>query len=109
MNIKEQIEQLAKQSFIDLINMNYDKLKAANILNDETEELIKDVVELNGKITLRSELEIDVYEYDDQSGFGVEVPIVLDKEGAEMFLYFEAKTNDEKSEVTKFYIETIDC
>ncbi|MEH7453498.1 hypothetical protein [Gottfriedia acidiceleris] len=65
MKIEEQIEQLARQSMMDLIPMNYDKLITTNILNDETEELIKDVIELNGKITLRSELEIDVYEYDD--------------------------------------------
>ncbi|MED4532396.1 hypothetical protein ABET51_11270 [Metabacillus fastidiosus] len=111
MNIEKIIEQLAKESMIDLFYLHYDKLKAENILNEENEKWIKEIIELNGEITFPStdmEIEADIYEYNDGSGFGVEIPIVLGEEGAELSLFFEARTNTEKTEVIQFYIEAID-
>ncbi|MGG3801663.1 hypothetical protein [Metabacillus fastidiosus] len=73
MNIEKIIEELAKESMMDLFYLRYDKLKAENILNDENEKWIKEIIELNGEITCPStdmEIEADVYEYNDGSGFG---------------------------------------
>ncbi|MGG3801664.1 hypothetical protein [Metabacillus fastidiosus] len=38
----------------------------------------------------------------------MEIPIVLGEEGAELSLFFEARTNTEKTEVIQFHIGTID-
>lgn len=54
-------------------------------------------------------MDIDLYEFNDNSGFGTEVRYLwFDDEESQVVLFCEAKTNAEKTEITEFYIETID-
>ncbi len=110
MNIKEQVIQLTKEVIIDLVDCNYKKLKENNVLNEDTEQLVKTTVEYEGKITLPPDnMEIDLYEYNDNSGFGTETYLWFDDEESQLRLFCEAKTNAEKTEITHFYIDDIDA
>ncbi len=111
MTLKEKIVQLTKETFVDLVNLRYDKLKKENKINDETEEYLKDIFQTEGTLTLPpsdEEMDIETYEYNDNSGFGTEVYLWFDNEESQIRLFCEAKTNAEKTEITEFYIETID-
>ncbi|MGE7947953.1 DUF7668 domain-containing protein [Lysinibacillus sp. NPDC093688] len=112
MSLEEKIVQLTKETLVDLVNLRYNKLKEENKINDETEELLKEVIQMQGILTLPpsdEEMDIDVYEYNDNSGFGTEIRFLwFDDEESPIVLFCEAKTNAEKTEVTEFYIETID-
>ncbi|WP_291760321.1 DUF7668 domain-containing protein [Lysinibacillus sp. UBA5990] len=113
MTLKEKIIQLTKKTYVDLVNLRYEKLKEENKLNDETERLLKEVISMQGTLTLppsNEEMDIDVYEYNDGSGFGSEVRYLwFDDEEIPIVLHYEAKTNAEKTQVTEFYIKTIDA
>ncbi|MGE7690428.1 DUF7668 domain-containing protein [Lysinibacillus sp. NPDC097214] len=112
MSLEEKIVQLTKETLVDLVNLRYDKLKEENKINDETEELLKEVIQMQGILTLPPSdevMDIDVYEYNDNSGFGTEISFLwFDDEESPIVLFCEAKTNAEKTEITEFYIETID-
>lgn len=111
--LEEQIVQVTKETLVDLVNLRYDKLKKENKINSETEELLKEVLSLQGTLTLPpsdEEMNIDVYEYNDNSGFCAEISYLwFDGEETSIVLFCEAKTNAEKTKVTEFYIETIDA
>jgi len=112
MTIEEKVVQLTKETLVDLVNLRYDKLKEENKINDETEELLKEVIPMQGVLTLPpsdEEMDIEVYEYNDNSGFGTEVYLWFDDEESPIRLFCEAKTNAEKTELTEFFIETIDA
>ncbi|EON72142.1 DUF7668 domain-containing protein [Lysinibacillus sphaericus] len=113
MTLEEKIVQLTKETLVDLVNLRYEKLKEENKINDETEKFLKDVILMQGTLTLPpsdEEMDIDVYEYNDNSGFCAEVRYLwFDDEEIPIILFCEAKTNAEKNEVTEFYIETIDA
>ncbi|WP_409369612.1 hypothetical protein [Lysinibacillus sp. 38-6] len=113
MTIEEKIIQCTKETLVDLVNVRYEKLKEENKINDETEKLLKEVISMQGTLTLPpsdENMDIDVYEYNDKSGFVSEVRYLwFDNEEIPIVLYCEAKTNDEKTQVTEFYIETIDA
>ncbi|WP_342532354.1 hypothetical protein AB9L15_14715 [Lysinibacillus fusiformis] len=113
MTLEEKIVQLTKETLVDLVNLRYDKLKEENKINDETAEFLHEVFQMQGTLTLPKsdeEMVIDVYEYNDKSGFGTEVRYLwFDDEESAIVLFCEAKTNVEKTEVTKFFIETIDA
>ena len=113
MTLEEKIAELTRVTLVDLVNLRYDKLKEENKINDETEELLKEVISMQGTLTLPpsdEEMDIDVYEYNDNSGFCAEVRYLwFDDEEIPIILFCEAKTNAEKNEVTEFYIETIDA
>jgi len=112
MTLEEKIVQLTKETLVDLVNLRYDKLKEENKINDENEEFLKKVFQMEGTLTLPpsdEEMDIDFYEYNDNSGFGTEVRYLwFDDEESQIVLFCEAKTNAEKTEITEFYIETID-
>ncbi len=113
MTLEEKIVQLTKATLFDLVNLRYDKLKEENKINNEAEELLKEVFQMQGTLTLPpsdEKMDIDVYEYNDNSGFGTEVRYLwFDDEESSIVLFCEAKTNAEKTEITEFYIETIDA
>ncbi|MGE7988905.1 DUF7668 domain-containing protein [Lysinibacillus fusiformis] len=113
MTLKEKIIQLTKETYVDLVNLRYEKLKEENKINDETERLLKEVISMQGTLTLppsNEEMDIDVYEYNDGSGFGSEVRYLwFDDEEIPIVLHYETKTNAEKTQVTEFYIKTIDA
>lgn len=113
MTIEEKIIQCTKETLVDLVNVRYEKLKEENKINDETEKLLKEVISMQGTLTLPpsdENMDIDVYEYNDKSGFVSEVRYLwFNNEEIPIVLYCEAKTNDEKTQITEFYIETIDA
>jgi len=112
MSIEEKVVQLTKETLVDLVNLRYDKLKEENKINDETEEFLKEVIPMQGVLTLPpndEEMDIEVYEYNDNSGFGTEVYLWFDDEESPIILFCEAKTNAEKTEITEFFIETLDA
>ena len=113
MTIEEKIIQLTKETLVDLINLRYEKLKEENKINDESEKLLKEVISMQGTLTLPpsdENMDIDVYEYNDKSGYVSEVRYLwFDDEEIPIVLYCEAKTNTEKTLVTEFYIATIDA
>lgn len=54
-------------------------------------------------------MDIDLYEFNDNSGLGTEVKYLwFDDEESQIVLFCKAKTNAEKTKITEFYIETID-
>lgn len=113
MTLEEKIIQLTKETLVDLVNLRYEKLKEENKINDETEKLLKEVISMQGTLTLPpsdEEMDIDVYEYNDGSGFGSEVCYLwFDDEEIPIVLHCEVKTNAEKNQVAEFYIKTIDA
>lgn len=113
MTIEEQIIQLTKGTLEDLVNLRYDKLKKEHKLTNETEEMLKEIIALQGSFMLPpndEEMTVDVYEYDNDQGFGAEISYLwFDNEESSLVLLFEAKTNAEKTTVIEFYIETIDA
>jgi len=112
MTLEEKIVQLTRETLVDLVNLRYDKLKEENKINEETEEFLRGVFQLEGTLTLPprdEEMDIDLYEFNDNSGFGTEVRYLwFDDEESQIVLFCEAKTNAEKTKITEFYIETID-
>ncbi|MFJ7666423.1 hypothetical protein ACIQXI_04905 [Lysinibacillus sp. NPDC097195] len=113
MTLEQKIVQLTRETLVDLVNLRYDKLKVENKINDETEELLKEVIPMQGTLTLPPSdevMDIDVYEYNDNSGFCAEIRYLwFDNEETPIILFCKAKTNTEKTHVTEFYIETIDA
>jgi len=112
MSIEEKVVRLTKETLVDLVNLRYDKLKEENKINDETEEFLKEVIPMQGVLTLPpndEEMDIEAYEYNDNSGFGTEVYLWFDDEESPIRLFCEAKTNAEKTEITEFFIETLDA
>ncbi|WP_313801846.1 hypothetical protein [Cytobacillus sp.] len=113
MPIEEQIRQLAKEAFFDLVHLRYDKLKKENKLTEETENFLKEVFQEQGILSLppsNEEMDIDVYEYNDNSGYCAEIRYLwFDDEESPIVLFCQAKANEEKTRVTEFYIETLDA
>ncbi|WP_285400036.1 hypothetical protein [Lysinibacillus sp. fls2-241-R2A-57] len=111
MTLEEKVMHLTKETLVDLVNLRYDKLKEENKINDENEEFLKEVFQMQGTLTLPpsdEELDINVYKYNDNSGFSTEVYLWFDGVESPIILFCEAKTNAEKTEITEFYIETVD-
>ncbi|WP_042473302.1 DUF7668 domain-containing protein [Bacillus ndiopicus] len=113
MTIEEKIIQRTKETLVDLVHQRYEQLKEKNILNDETLPFVKEVIAMQGTLTLppsEALMDIDVYEYNDGSGFCAEVRYLwFDNEEIPIVLFCEAKTNTDKTVITEFYIETIDA
>ncbi|MED3574155.1 hypothetical protein [Cytobacillus praedii] len=113
MTIEEQIRQLTKEAFVDLVHLRYDKLKEENKLNEETENFLKEVFQEQGILSLppsNEEMDIDVYENNDNSGFCSEIRYLwFDDEESPIVLFCQAKADKERTRVTEFYIETLDA
>ncbi|KOS60327.1 hypothetical protein FJQ98_11815 [Lysinibacillus agricola] len=113
MAIEDQLIQVTKETLVDLVNLRYEKLKNEDKLNDEIEEFLNEVIPMQGVLTLPpsdEDMDIDVYEYNDNSGFGTEIRYLwFDDEESQLVLFCEAKTDTEKSKLTEFYIDTIDA
>ncbi|MEY9979142.1 hypothetical protein [Lysinibacillus sp. RC79] len=113
MTIEDQLIQVTKETLADLVNLQYEKLKNEYKINDEIEEFLKEVIPMQGVLTLPpsdEEMVIDVYEYNDNSGFGTEIRYLwFDDEESQLVLFCEAKTDSEKSKIIEFCIDTIDA
>lgn len=95
MILEEKIVQLTRETLVDLVNLRYAKLKEENKINEETEEFLKEVFQVEGTLTLPpsdEEMDIDLYEYNDNSGFGTEVRYLwFDDEESQIVLFVKQK------------------
>ncbi|WP_166244775.1 DUF7668 domain-containing protein [Paenibacillus turpanensis] len=109
--LREQITARVKEAVEDLIALRFEKLKENKMLDDEGEALIKQVLELEGAFSEPSEeYSIDLYEYNDNSGFSIEVRYLwIDGEESQLYFEFEALTNADKTKVEKLYFKTVDA
>jgi hypothetical protein len=105
MDIKDQIVLIAKEATIMLIREQYSLLLKKGWVTEEMIEYFKEVFELNGKPTFpNEEFEIDVYEFNDNSGYGVDVRLWIEHLETDFFLQAEAETDVEKTKITRFFL-----
>ncbi|WP_230874945.1 DUF7668 domain-containing protein [Lysinibacillus cavernae] len=111
--IEDQLIALTKNTLDDLVHRRYEKLQQAHLLTDETAAFLQEVFDLQGTLTWPLDealMAIDVYEVYDHSYYITEIRYLwFDDEESAVVLFCKASTNEDKSKVTAFMIDSVDA